>query len=130
MQESEIVAAITDLIRGDGVRRATHELKIDSKDISSLFLRLLEREGYIRTAVEDIPIRVGERVPAFHVADGVAHFGWVFWEVFSPDRKRKLFGSHLKNTKGDWEIILARRAEVYACIKRKESMDVDQPSSL
>lgn len=75
-------------------------------------------------------IEPGERVPAFCIMDGKAHFGWVFWEVFSSDRKRKLFGSCMKNTKGDWAIMLARTAMVYACVDRKELMDIDRPSSL
>ena len=69
-------------------------------------------------------------MPAFCIADGVAHFGWVFWEVFTPDRKRKLFGSQVKNEKGDWAIMLARRSSVYACPGRVQQMDVERPSSL
>ncbi len=130
MHRSELIQAVRDLILGDGVRRASHDLTIDGEDVSGLFEQLLESEGYLPTAVEDIPIEVGERVPAFVVAGGKAHFGWVFWEVFSPGRKRKLFGSQLKNSKGDWEIVLARRAKVHACANRREPMDVDQPSSL
>ena len=122
--------ALRDLIRGEGVRRASHDLRVDGKDVSALFLRLLESEGYVEIQIDDIPVQPGERVPAFCIDGGKAHFGWVFWELFSPDRKRKLFGSQDKNEKGDWSIMLARSTRVYACLSRKESMDVDRPSSL
>ncbi len=124
----EIASALRDLIRGDGVRRATHDLRIDGQDVSEIFRRLLESEGYVETRIDDVNIRPGERVPAFHIAAGQAQFGWVFWEVFSPDRQRKIFGSVVKNDKGDWATMLGRTALVYACLSRKQDMDVDQPS--
>ncbi len=128
--QSGVAQALRDLIRGDGVRRASHELRIDGRDVSGLFLEMLDSEGFTETRVEDVPVRPGERVPAFYVADGMAHFGWVFWELFSPERKRKLFGSQKRNGKGDWAILLARDARVHACLSRKESMDVERPSSI
>ena len=130
MHSRDLPQALRDLIRGDGVRRASHDLTVDGVDMTGLFCRLLESEGYAETSVQDIPIQPGERVPAFCVAEGKAHFGWVFWEVFSPDRKRKLFGSQAKNDKGDWAILLARNARVHACLHRKELMDIDRPASL
>ncbi len=126
----ELAQALTDLIRGDGVRRASHRLEVDGRDVSALFRQVLVSEGYYEIRIDDIDIEPGERVPAFYVDDTGAHFGWVFWEIFSPDRKRKLFGSQIKNTKGDWAIMLARSARVYACLERKEPMDVERPSSL
>jgi hypothetical protein len=130
MNDSDVAHALRDLIRGDGVRRASHDLRIAGRDVTDLFRKLLASEGYVPMPVEEIPIETGERVPAFVIAEGVAHFGWVFWEVFSPGRKRKLFGSQAKNSKGDWALVLARRAAVYACLGRRESMDTDRPSSL
>jgi len=130
MQIGDLTLALRDLIRGDGVRRASHDLRIEGRDATGLFLRLLETEGFAGIQVQDVPIEPGERVPAFYVDAGCAHFGWVFWEVFSPDRKRKLFGSQAKNDKGDWAIMLARTARVHACLNRKEPMDIDHPPSL
>ncbi len=130
MHTSEVTQALRDLIHGDGVRRASHDLNHDGADLSPLFRKMLESEGYVPTAVEDVPVEVGERVPAFSIEKGMAHFGWIFWEVFTPDRKRKVFGSEVRNDKGDWAIILARRASVYACPSRKEFMDVERPSSM
>ncbi len=130
MGKGEITNALRDLIRGEGVRRASHDLSIDSKDLSMAFRALLESEGYIEARIEDVSIQPGERVPAFYLAAGQAHFGWVFWEVFSQDRQRKIFGSVVKNEKGDWATVLGRRSLVYVCLGRKEEMDVDRPSSL
>jgi hypothetical protein len=129
MDPGDLEHALRDLIRGDGVRRASHRLEWNGRDVSELFRRILEMEGYAETAVESVPINPGERIPAFHVDSGMAHFGWVFWEVFSPDRKRKIFGSQDRNEKGDWAVILGRRAVIFAAPARKESMDVDLPSS-
>jgi hypothetical protein len=129
MSVSKLQHALRDLIRGDGVRRASHDLEIDGKDVSVLFRTLLQSEGYVEIRVEMVDVIPGERVPAFCLMDGKAHFGWVFWEVFSPERKRKIFGSAAKNKKGDWAVVLARRAPVYVCPDRKEAMDVDRPSS-
>ncbi len=127
---SNVAQALRDLIRGDGVRRASHELRVDGRDVSGAFRDLLVSEGFIETRIEDIPIQPGERVPAFYVAGCTAHFGWVFWELFSPERKRKLFGSQVKNQKGDWAILLGRDARVHACISRMEPMDVEHPSGI
>ncbi len=128
-EPGDLLHALKALVLGDGVRRTSHELKLDGVDVSEQFRDELRRAGYRETAVADVDIRPGERVPAFYLENGCAHFGWVFWEVFSPDRRRKIFGSVLKNAKGDWAILLARKAVVYSCASRKESMDVDRPSS-
>ncbi len=126
----DLEQALRDLVRGDGVHRATHTLEVDGRDVSALFLRILNAEGFCESRIDEIDIEPGERVPAFYV-DGVhAHFGWVFWEIFSEDRRRKLFGSQARNEKGDWAIMLARSARVHACLRRKESMDVQRPSNL
>ncbi len=129
MQSAELRHAMKTLILGDGVRRSSHELKLDGVDVTNLFRDELRSAGYRETPVEDVDIRPGERVPAFYLHNGCAHFGWIFWEVFSPDRRRKIFGSVSKNAKGDWAIMLARKAAVYTCLSRKEPMDVDHPSS-
>ena len=129
IESGDLHHALKALILGDGVRRTSHELKLDGIDVSDQFRDELSRAGYDETAVEDVDIRPGERVPAFHLEKGYAHFGWIFWELFSPDRRRKIFGSVSKNAKGDWAIVLARKAMVYSSPSRKEPMDVDHPSS-
>lgn len=128
-ESGDLRHALRALILGDGVRRTSHELKLDGIDVSDQFRDELLFEGFRETSVEEVDILPGERVPAFYLANGCAHFGWIFWEVFSPDRRRKIFGSVSKNVKGDWAIMLARKAVVYSCPGRKEPMDVDRPSS-
>ncbi len=130
VESGEIRHALRALILGDGVRRASHELRVDGRDVSAQFQEALRAEGYRETPVEDVDISPGERVPGFYLERGWAHFGWVFWEVFSPERRRKIFGSVSKNAKGDWAIVLARSARVYWSPGRKELMDVDRPSGI
>ena len=74
----------------------------------------------------------GERVPAFLVRDGRADFGWVFWEKSTPERSRKLFGSVVRNAKGDWEIQLGTgsREPVHVQPGGRMATDPDRPSSL
>ncbi len=126
----EIESSLLDLIRGDGVRRASHELVIDGLEVAGLFRTLMAREGYRETQIDDVAIMPGERVPAFYIAAGHAHFGWIFWEVFSPERRRKIYGSAARNSKGDWAILLGRTAVVWADTRNVQEMDVDRPASL
>jgi hypothetical protein len=79
-----------------------------------------------------VEIAHGERVPAFLVREGHADFGWVFWEKFTADRWRKLFGSVVRNAKGDWAIQLGTgsREPVHVDLTRRVPVDPDRPSSL
>ncbi len=131
MNPEELREALILLIRGTEVRRASHELSIGGEDATSLFVKLLQEEGYLPATVKKVRIEPGERVPAFYVKDATAHFGWVFWEMFFPDRMRKLFGSAHHNEKGDWAIMLGRgsRETIYANMKLKEATDLHRPSS-
>lgn len=128
MDKTEVHEAMRNLIRGTGVRRGTHPLTLDGADVTTLFLELLCEEGFQLLAVEEIAIEPGQRVPAFYVEAGVAHFGWVFWEVFFPGRMRKIFGSAKRNAKGDWAIMLGRKQKVYVNLSLREVMDLDRPS--
>jgi hypothetical protein len=49
MYSGDLENARRDLIRGDGVRRASHQLEWNGWDVSELFRRLLETEGYSET---------------------------------------------------------------------------------
>jgi hypothetical protein len=114
------------------VKRGRHELTMDGQDVSDLFLEALRLEGFEPTRVRDVDVAVGERVPAFLLREGRADFGWVFWEKFTPDRSRKLFGSVVRNQKGDWEIQLGAgsRERVYVRHAGRMKTDMDRPSSL
>jgi hypothetical protein len=125
---SDLTEALRNLIRGSGVRRGSHQLLLDETDATSLFIELLLEEKFELARIEEIAIEPGERVPAFYLEKGSAHFGWVFWEAFFPGRMRKIFGSVHRNEKGDWTIMLGRKQQVYANLILKEAMDLDHPS--
>jgi hypothetical protein len=130
MNTEEVRQAFESLIRGRGVRRGSHELLLEGRDTTPLFLETLIVEGFQPVCVDEIGISPGERVPAFFVDRGTAHFGWIFWEVFSPGRMRKIFGSAARNEKGDWAIILGRGSKkvLHANPALKQLMDLDRPS--
>ncbi len=94
------------------------------------FVESLRAHGYRSTTVGGVEISPGERVPAFYIQDNTAWFGWVFWEKFSQLKLRKLFGSVVRNEKGDWAVqIPAQRGSViYANPALKTEMDIDNPS--
>jgi hypothetical protein len=127
--EQKIRDAFVDIIEGKNVKRIVHELRYEGNDISVLFIEELERRGYHPTTVDKVNVQPGERVPAFYIQDGVAYFGWVFWEQFTSWKLRKLWGSVLKNVKGDWEIQIpvTRATTIYANEALKLEMDIDHP---
>ena len=120
----------SDIIRGDGVKRAKHELLWEGKDLTEEFVRALTAHGYLPMILRNIPVEVGERVPAFFLEDTSAYFGWVFWEKFTHLKLRKLFGSVVRNEKGDWavQIPAQRMTVIYANVNLKIEMDIDHPS--
>jgi hypothetical protein len=124
--------AFSEIITGKGVTRSKHELMIDGKPVVERFLKSLEDGGFKKTIVGKVKVNVGERVPAFFIEDSVAYFGWVFWEKFTHDKARKLWGSVVRNVKGDWAIqISAAKAEpIYANEALKIEMDADNPVTL
>ena len=91
-----------------------------------------ERATQARLLLGQVPVELGEKVPAFLLRDDMAEFGWVFWEKFREGRARKLFGSVHRNDKGDWAIQLGEgsREPVYVCLAGKTATDPDRPSSL
>lgn len=97
--------------------------------MTSQFIGALAARGFFPATVEKAPVEPGERIPAFVLRDGWAYFGWVFWEKFSSVRSRKLFGSDIRNTKGDWEIQIPPRSSeiLYANVRMKREMDIDMP---
>ena len=130
--ESTPLSALRDLAAGRGVKRGRHELRVDGEDHRALFLEALRLEGFEPVRVRDVDVSPGERVPAFLVRGDRADFGWVFWEKFTDRRSRKLFGSVVRNAKGDWEIQLGAgsREEVHVRHAGRMKMDSDRPSSL
>ena len=122
--------AFSDIITGRGVKRSKHELMLDGVSVVSLFTEELPKHGYEATRVAHVKVRPGERVPAFTIQENTAYFGWVFWEKFTPKKIRKLWGSMVRNKKGDWAIQISptKTTTIYANEKLKMEMDIDKPS--
>ncbi|MFN0157319.1 MAG: hypothetical protein ACKVRP_04505 [Bacteroidota bacterium] len=121
---------LNDIIEGRVVKRAKHELLWESRDVSLEFIDVLQRQGYVPTIVQHVDIQPGERVPAFFIDAGCAYFGWVFWEKFSQLKLRKLFGTIVRNVKGDWAVQIPekRNTIIYANTTLKSEMDIENPS--
>lgn len=119
-------AALDDLVLGRGVRRGRHALPAD---VAPRFEARLEALGFAETTVGAVAIEVGVRVPAWLLRPGVADFGWVFWEVFTDRVRRKLFGSEVRDARGDWEIQLppSSTLRIRAGTHLAESYDASRP---
>ncbi len=119
-------AAIDDLILGRGVRRGRHEIPLP---LAALVRERLSACGFVETRVADVRIEVGVRVPAWLFRPPILDFGTVFWEVFTETKRRKLFGSEVRNRKGDWEIQIASSAPetFWAGLSFAERYDASRP---
>ena len=126
----ELREVLADLIEGKIVKRAMHELRWDTRDVSLEFIEVLKESGYKPMIVDQVDVQPGERIPGFYLVNGTAYFGWVFWEKFSQLRLRKLYGSVVRNAKGDWAIQIPsqRRTIIYANPELKSEMDIENPS--
>lgn len=127
---TQLEEVLTDIIEGRIVKRAKHELLWESRDVSLEFIDVLLQHGYKTTTVAKVEIQPGERVPAFYLDKGFAYFGWVFWEKFSQLKLRKLFGSVIRDSYGDWAIQISakRNTVIYANTSLKAEMDIENPS--
>jgi hypothetical protein len=128
--EIGITESLKDLATGHGVKRTRHDLIVDGRDYSDHFIHVLSEVGFVPVTVADAPVKPGERIPAFYINDSVAYFGWVFYEKFTTRKIRKLWGSVIRNRKGDWAIQISPKKDilVYADINRKTEMDLDRPT--
>jgi hypothetical protein len=126
----DLESLFADIIAGRTVKRARHELVWETRDVTLDFVESLRAHGYRSSTVGGVEIRPGERVPAFYIQDNTAWFGWVFWEKFSRLKLRKLFGSVVRNEKGDWAVQIPsqRGSVIYANPALKAEMDIDNPS--
>lgn len=121
--------ALNDIIEGKNVKRVKHELIHEGNDFTPMFIEELERYGYLPSTVDAVTVEPGERVPAFFIENRIAYFGWVFWEQFTSWKLRKLWGSVIKNQRGDWDIQIppTRKTIIYANVSLKLEMDIDHP---
>ena len=124
--------AFQDIITGTGVKRSKHEFIHDGVSVVTTFIEALEKHVYKPTNVADVGLHPGERVPAFYVEDTRVYFGWVFWEKFTSAKLRKLWGSVIRNEKGDWaiQISLTKTTTIYANEKLKTEMDIERPGEI
>lgn len=122
----EISEILDDIILGRGVKRAVHDLEYDNTLYTGLFIDRLRLYKFQPIAMRDIHIEVGCRAPAFLISGRTAIFGYVFWELFSPTKKRKIFGSVARNEQGDWKYMLSGNSEqvVFINLDKKEEVDV------
>lgn len=132
LTEKEIEEAFREIIAGRSVKRSRHDLVSGGIDRTELFLRVLSESGYRPLTVDAVHVAPGERTPAFHIQNGTALFGWVFWEKFSQLRLRKLFGTVVRKPSGDWLVQLpaAGPAIIYADPTQVLPMDIDRPFEL
>ncbi len=129
VDEGRLRDALIAIIEGKIVKRARHELTFYGNILTELFIKELQEHGYKAMTVEQVSVKPGERVPAFYIDDNIAFFGWVFWEQFTSWKIRKLWGSVVKNKRGDWDIQIptTRKTLFYANELLKLEMDIDHP---
>lgn len=127
---SDLVEALRDLALGR-VHRSRHSLVVDGRDLTGAFQEVLAQAGYRPLRVRDVEVPRGVRLPAFYLAEGTAHFGHVFKEKFHEGEFRTLFGSVVRNGRGDWEVILTRRSRetVWVKLDGPVPFDEDMPSA-
>jgi hypothetical protein len=128
--DAEIRGALADIVSGRVVKRAVHVLDHGGRDLSRMFVAELARQGYHPVTVAGVDVRPGERVPAFYIDQKIAYFGWVFWEQFTSWKIRKLWGSIVRNSRGDWEFQIPEKSStvIHANSSLKIEMDIDHPS--
>ncbi len=101
------------------------ELVYDGIDLTQTFIKKLRELNFIPKKVRDVKVEPGLRVPAFYLKNHIAFFGWVFWEIFTETKKRKLFGSALKNQRGDWEIQITENEGDIIYVNELNRIEID-----
>ncbi|CUT03763.1 hypothetical protein [Candidatus Chrysopegis kryptomonas] len=101
------------------------ELTYDGNDLTKVFIRKLEELNFKAKKIKDVEVEPGYRVPAFYLKNDEAYFGWVFWEIFTENFKRKLFASAIKNQRGDWEIQITEDKEEIVYVNEMKKIEID-----
>jgi hypothetical protein len=101
------------------------ELLYEGKDLVEIFVKKLIDLNFQPKKVNEVNVEIGFRVPAFYIKDKTAYFGWVFWEIFTETKKRKLFGSAIKNQRGDWEIEITDKSDEVIFVNESKSIEID-----
>ena len=123
--EADLKEVFYDIITGR-VKRYVHDLVFQKHDYTSLFINCLQDKAYLPRPLKEVQIEVGMRCPGFLVQDSVAYFGYLFWEVFDEKHKRKIWGSVMRNKKGDWKYILSGNSSnvVYLNLNKLQEVDI------
>jgi hypothetical protein len=101
------------------------ELLYEGKDLVEIFVKKLIDLNFQPKKVNEVNVEIGFRVPAFYIKNKTAYFGWVFWEIFTETKKRKLFGSAIKNQRGDWEIEITDKSDEVIFVNESKSIEID-----
>lgn len=130
--DHQLTSALSDIVVGKNVKRSKHELVYEQTDVTESFITVMRQHHFHPTTVDAVAVAPGERVPAFFIEGTTAYFGWIFWEKFSQLRLRKLFGTVVRNAKGDWYIQLPSNSSktLYADTSQIFDMDIDRPFEL
>jgi len=126
--ERELADSLDDLILGRGVARGRHEMRHRGRGVRAQMEERLAANGFTSTTVAAVVIEAGERVPAFHLEENAADFGWVRWEIFTPKSRRKLFASERRRSDNqEWAIQLSTSSteRVWANPALKQRHDVE-----
>jgi hypothetical protein len=125
----DLLEALRDLAEGR-VHRSRQELVLDGRDFTQAFEEVLRRSGYRAARLRELEVSRGVRFPAFFLREGVATFGHVFREKFSEAEDRMLFGSVIRDGRGDWSVMLTRRSTeiLWVDLTRGTPFDEDRPS--
>ncbi len=125
--EVDVLYALDEIVEGKNVKRYVHDLRLDGRDYADVFAERLLKAGFVETTVGEVEIGFDERVAAFLLREGKAYFGWVFIERFTETKSRKLFGSSVRNKKGDWAIQVPfnSREKIFVRYSEKLQMEMD-----
>jgi hypothetical protein len=130
VHDNRLRESLTEVALGRGVKRTRHDLIVDGIDYTEQFIDILTIHGFQPVSVAGADLEPGERIPAFYVHDATAYFGWIFFEKFTGHKFRKLWGSVIRNGKGDWAIQISPKKDVtlYAALDQKTEMDLERPT--
>lgn len=125
----EVVDTLRDLARGT-VHRSRHGLVLGDVDYTADFEDVLRSEGYAPARLNTLTVPRGVRYPAFILREGLAYFGHVFREKFTESEDRLLFGSVVRDGRGDWAVLLTRRSSevVWVNLGEGSPFDDERPS--
>ena len=123
--ETDIKEVFYDIILGK-VKRSVHHLFYQKNDYTPLFVSCLKNKSYHPVLLKSVEIEIGFRIPGFYIEDSTAYFGYLFWEIFHDSHKRKIWGSVIRNKKGDWKYILSGNSSkvVYLNLTKIQEVDI------